>query len=363
MVSNFKVDNVDLDNIYIRYTELGFLKPGRKLWTWGDNSYGQLGLGDRVARSTPTQVGLSEWSVIAVGDVNTFAIKSDSTLWSWGNNSLGQLGTNDRTHRSSPVQIIGSDWSNVLSYSHSVAVKTDGTLWTWGHNNAGQLGSGDRTHRSVPVQVGSLTDWSTAIAVGESYTLAVKSNGTLWAWGGNSEWVMAILAMGMLGTNDTLSRSSPVQIGSLTNWSKVAAGHHTSYAIKSDGTLWAWGYNVYGELGLDGSNVHVSSPTQIGSLTDWRSVTSRATYNGAVAIKTDGTLWKWGTGGSASSPTQVGSLTNWALINGTDQCLAIKANGTLWDVGLSNSSPIQVGSLTTWVNVATRSHYAAITND
>ena len=144
-------------------------------------------------------------------------------LWLWGFNGYGLLGLGDVTNRSSPVQVGAlTTWSKISCFSlHTTATKTDGTLWSWGYNNAGQLGQGDITHRSSPVQVGALTTWSN-IAGGDNHTTATRTDGTLWSWGYNANGQLG-LGDGGAGTN----RSSPVQVGALTTWSKIAgAGHH-----------------------------------------------------------------------------------------------------------------------------------------
>lgn len=185
-----------------------------------------------------------------------------------------------------------------------------GSLWTWGDNRDGQLGQGDTTSDwNTPTQVGSLTDWQNTMQGSAYYIATVKPDGTLWTWGDNSK--------GQLGLGDLTDRTSPVQVGSLTDWSEVTTcGSHT-LAIKTDGTLWGWGRNHVGQLG-DGSATERSSPVQIGSLTNWFHIVH---YGGgsfrSLAVKTDGTLWWWGrsvTAADNSSPTQVGSATDWTDI-------------------------------------------------
>jgi alpha-tubulin suppressor-like RCC1 family protein len=182
------------------------------------------------------------------------------------------LGLNDINYRSSPVQI-GSltTWSS--SVTIPCTIKTDGTLWAWGYNGSGQLGLGDAIDRSSPVQIGSLTTWSVYSGIPgytgftHSSSLALKTDGTIWAWGNNT--------YGQLGLGDTINRSSPVQVGSLTTWSIIALGGSKggsdgvrASAIKTDGTLWIWGSNSFGSLGL-GNTIKRSSPTQVGALTTW----------------------------------------------------------------------------------------------
>ncbi|WP_208029780.1 RCC1 domain-containing protein [Rhabdothermincola sediminis] len=189
---------------------------------------------------------------------------------------------------------------------------TSGTLWAWGYNGDGQLGTGDTTDQTSPVQIGTGTDWA-SVTAGDSHTVAIRTDGTLWAWGRNG--------YGQLGTGDTTNRTSPVQIGTGTDWASVTAGYYHTVAVRTDGTLWAWGWNLFGQLGT-GDTTNRTSPVQIGTGTDWASVT--AGYSHTVAIRTDGTLWAWGynsdgqlgTGDytSHASPVQIGTGTDWASV-------------------------------------------------
>jgi alpha-tubulin suppressor-like RCC1 family protein len=298
------------------------------LFVTGGNGIGQLGLSDTTSRSSPTQVG-GTWASFD-GSASSLAIRSDGTLWAWGANGEGYLGLNDTTNRSSPVQVGNSTgWAQVSSGLSTFAIRTNGTLWAWGDNGASvYLGLGaDTTPRSSPTQVGSLTNWR-SVSVSQSapnHVLAIKTDGTLWAWGDNSA--------GQLGLGDRTHRSSPVQVGTLTNWSTVCATMGpTSVATKADGTLWAWGNGTSQPLGL-GDNTSRSSPTQVGSLTNWEKVDGRQGLK-TLAIKTDGTLWTWGRAigdmptfnTDLLSPTQVGTATNWIdIASTTDGGFAIRA--------------------------------------
>jgi alpha-tubulin suppressor-like RCC1 family protein len=238
------------------------------------------------------------------------------SLYAWGRNTSGQLGTSPQSTLS-PSQVgTSTNWSQVSGgANHSLAITTNGTLWAGGFNSDGQLGDGTITHRSSPVQIGALTNWS-QVSGGANHSLAVRTNGTLWSWGSNVN--------GRLGDGTTTGRSSPVQIGALTNWAQVSAGTNHSLAVKTDGTLWAWGLNG-GILG-DGTTTHRSSPVQIGALTDWRQVSTGSNGTHSLAVKTDGTLWAWGenlfgqlgdnTLTPKSSPVQIGSLTSWHQVSG-----------------------------------------------
>lgn len=247
------------------------VKTDGTLWSWGSNIVGQLGQSNITDRSSPVQVGtLTGWKLTSCGIYYSMAIKTDGTLWAWGQNSYGNLGLNNLTKLSSPVQV-GSltNWKFVACGQYStVAVKTDGTLWAWGGNTNADLGLGNRIHRSSPFQVGSLTNWKN-ISKSSYSSLALKTDGTIWSWGPNFD--------GSLGLNDTTGRSSPVQVGSLTNWKQIYSGYSHCAAIKTDGTLWTWGNNSNGQLGDNSARIHRSSPVQVGSLTNWRDVTTGIT--------------------------------------------------------------------------------------
>jgi len=265
-----------------------------------------------------------------------------SNLFTTGYNSYGQLADNTRVSKSSPINVGAmSDWKIVQDGSeYMIGIKADGTLWGWGYNSQYQLGlgSGNNASKSSPVQIGSFTDWK-SVGVNMGYTLATKTNGTLWSWGTAYGGALG-LGAGVEVVN------GPSQIGSLNTWASVHEGQaqYNSMAIKTDGTLWGWGANNWGTLGL-GNNNQYFSPMQVGTLTNWKQVACAYAY-AAAAVKTDGTLWIWGknaSGGQVSSPVQVGSLTNWKQITvgGTTSTqamvyLAVKTDGTLWGWGLGH---------------------------
>ena len=258
------------------------------LWAWGYNHVGQLGLNDVANRSSPIQIPGTTWNtVVNNGSASSYAVKTDGTLWSVGNGGEGELGVNSRTDYSSPVQIPGTTWGtgNKISagLTHVHAIKTDGTMWAWGDNAHGTLGvnSANPVKYSSPVQIPG-SDWAT-VTSNHTGGAAIKTNGTLWAWGYN--------APGTLGDNSAVSKSSPVQVPG-TTWSKVfRTGPYSYGAIKTDGTLWAWGDNDYGSLG-NNSRTNYSSPIQIPG-TNWANGVSSAS-SAAFAVKSDGTGWKWG---------------------------------------------------------------------
>jgi hypothetical protein len=312
------------------------------LFSWGTNDFGQLGLDDNIDRTSPVQVGsLLTWNNISAGKYYTAAIKRDGSLWAWGNNDHEQLGLGDATNRNSPVRV-GSllNWNKVAcAQYHTVATKTDGSLWAWGYNNQGQLGLGDIANRNSPVQVGSLLTWKNVACYVSDFTVATQTDGSLWAWGSNSN--------GELGLGHVFPRNSPVQVGTLLTWNNVAAGYHYAVATKTDGSLWAWGYNGDGQLGL-GDIVSRSSPVQVGTLLTWNKIACGEFST--MATKTDGSLWTWGNNSNGrlglgddvpkrSSPVQVGTLLTWNNIaGGRSFSMATKTDGSLWAWGANGVS-------------------------
>lgn len=297
------------------------VKNNGTLYMWGLNSSGELGQNNIINRSTPTQVGVSsDWSWV-MNDRFTIGVKTNGTLWAWGNNSSGQLGLNDIVSRSSPVQVgVDNTWSRVYvsrfysgaAFDSAFAIKTNGSLWAWGNNSAGQLGFIDAVNRSSPIQVGADLNWSSVAVSGQRFALAIKTNGTLWSCGINTN--------GSLGINNSINRSSWTQVGTNSNWTQVSADYWPVGAIKSDGTLWTWGQNTNGSLGSNiGSAFNRSSPAQVGIDTTWNQI--ECGYASMLGRKVDGTLWSWGTGSAGqlginttqnqSSPVLVSGGLNW----------------------------------------------------
>ena len=315
------------------------IKTDGTLWTWGGGGgLGSIGDGGSSNRSSPgtTAGGGTNWKEVAAG-THVAAIKTDGTLWTWGYNAQGQLGTGDTTARSSPGTTAGggTNWKQISCGEYNTAaIKSDGTLWTCGYNTGGALGDSTTTNRSSFITTsGGGTTWK-QVSIMAYHAAAIKTDGTLWTWGDNYK--------GRLGTNNTTNRSSPGQTsGTGTNWKQVGLGYIHMAAIKTDGTLWTWGSNSQGGQLGDGTTTDRSSPvTTAGGGTNWKQVGLLVGYSGG-ALKTDGTLWTWGTNSSGqlgtnnttnrSSPgTTVSGVTNWKYISGPANILcAITDQGGL----------------------------------
>ena len=225
------------------------------------------------------------------------AIKTDGTLWMWGDNSYGQLGNGSTEDSSVPIQVMEDVSAVSIGFGHTVALKKDGSLWAWGYNSMSQLGNGWKGNvkldygsyiQTVPVQIMKNV---VAISAGDFHTAAIKTDGTLWMWGQND--------MGQLGNGNVANsktedgkpvQSVPLQV--MKNVAAVSAGRIHTAAIKTDGSLWTWGFNRYGQIGNgDGGSIkEVKFPVRV---MDKAAAVSAADYH-TVALKTDGSLWAWG---------------------------------------------------------------------
>lgn len=305
------------------------------------------------------QMSAQCWQSISAGYDHSLAIKNDGTLWAWGRNDYSQLGDGTTANKNTPTQIgTANNWVKIsTSLRTSYAIKADGTLWSWGRNQYGQLGQGAEAIITTPTQVGTATNWQN-INAGEEHFIALKTDGTLWGSGRNH--------YGQLGDNTSVNKSTPIQL-STANWQEIATKNDHNLAIKTDGTLWSWGYNANGELGLGYVIVSLNSITQVGTDTNWQKISSNGYHS--VAIKTDGTLWAWGANSGSqlgngtttdrTSPEQIGVSTDWQKIAaGRSFTYAIKTDGTLWSWGeglygeLGNGVSAQIKSRPTQVGTS-----------
>jgi alpha-tubulin suppressor-like RCC1 family protein len=297
-------------------------------WTWGGNTSGALGDNTTVGKSSPVSVvgGFTNWCQGSVGGSNfgqthSVAVRSNGSAWAWGTNNRGQLGNNTNIQTSSPISVVGgfSDWCAIgAARYHTVAVRTNGSAWAWGYNTRGQLGNNTTTQRSSPVSVvGGFSDWC-AISAANQQTAAVRTNGSIWSWGLNSY-------EGNLGDNTTVDKSSPVSVvGGFTNWCAVDAGEYHSVALNTSGNAWSWGRNDQGRLG-DNTTTKRSSPVSVvGGFSNWCGVS--AGFAHTLGIQTNGSAWGWGdnqygrlgdgTVTSRSSPVSVvGGCSDWCQLS------------------------------------------------
>lgn len=346
-------------------------------WAWGSASNGTLGDNTTVSKSSPVSVigGFTDWSDVASGYAFSLAVRTNGTAWAWGQANNGKLGNNTVAGDvSSPVSVVGgfTDWCQIsasASTGHSLAVRTNGTAWAWGYNGQGQLGDNTVAQKSSPVSVvGGYTDWC-QISAGLAFSVALRQNGTAWAWGVNTG--------GRLGDNTTDNKSSPVSVvGGITDWCQISAGNNFSLALRTTGTAWAWGYGNYGRLGNNCTGNRSSPVSVVGGFTDWCQVSAGSQHS--LGLRTNGVLYAWGYGHQGqigdnagvvqrSSPVSVvGGFTDWCQASaGQNDSFGLRTNGTLWAWGYNSSgrlgdgtttnrsSPVSVvGGFTDWFRIA-----------
>ncbi|MGA9140433.1 MAG: hypothetical protein WBZ29_09430 [Methanocella sp.] len=293
-----------IDNIKAVSAGLGYvlaLKNDGTVWAWGKNTYGNLGDGTTDSSVVPVQVkGLTDVVAVAAGGGHSLALKSDGTVWSWGRGVYGELGTGaispleqDGIRRDTikvlePVKVnISSVVAIDAGTFFSVALKADGTVWAWGDDRGERDFLGDYTHeaKSLPTRVA--IDNVTAVACGYSHTLVLKDGGTVWGWGANWNY--------QLGTLGDYVQVAPVKVEEFSDAVAIAAGYSNSYAIRSDGSVWAWGSDTDGELGNGVAHMPpVMDPVRVVGIKGVTRISAGNSY--CLAIRNDGSLWAWGRG-------------------------------------------------------------------
>jgi alpha-tubulin suppressor-like RCC1 family protein len=265
------------------------LRSDGTVWSWGADGSGQLGNNSSSSDAwspvqVPTEAGIIG---ISAGGSHSLAVGSDGTVWSWGSNSYGQLGYSTSSSQSGvPSEVPGLPASIVqvsAGASHSLALQANGTVWAWGLNSSGQLGNGNTTNSTAPVQVTGLPSGIVAISAGGAQSLALASNGTVWAWGLNSS--------GQLGNGSTTSSDTAVEVSGISTAVGIAAGNAHSLALLANGSVDAWGLNSSGQLG-NGSTTSSDTPVAVSSLSGVTQIA--AGYAHSVAITTSGQAYAWG---------------------------------------------------------------------
>lgn len=266
------------------------IKTDNSLWCWGENGYGQLGDNSNTNKNVPTKIGSDSWSFIEVGRESTCGIKMDGTAWCWGLNEDGRLGNNSLVNSSIPVPVHGGGtWKDISAgYRWTCGIKSDGTGHCWGESGPA-LGHGSYTsgNRLAPGPINSPGTW-TQISMGATHACGIKSDGSAWCWG-------SLGGTNSLGDGTSNDSYSPVPINQTGPWAEISTGDSHTCAIKVDQTLWCWGSNTYGALGI-GSTTSQNTPRNVTG--SWAKI---ASGNGnTCGIKTDGSAWCWGSNSSGN---------------------------------------------------------------
>ena len=339
------------------------LEDTGKVLAWGAGNEGQLGNNNSwgsiytpvYVRNGPPGTYLNGVTAIAAGYNHSLAVRATGSVYAWGGNGAGQLGNNETSNRSMPVQVLGGAsgstylW-NVTAVAAgkycSVALTAGGAVYSWGYNNDGQLGDGTNNDRKTPVRVlsgtGGLMSGVTAISTSEFTGMALKSDGTVWAWGLNAYNKTAATYPG--STSTELHIPALTQYNRGTNITAIAAGHYHTLALRADGTVWACGKNFNGQLG-DGTTVDKRTPVMVSGLTDV--VAIAAGYYHSLAIKSNGEVWAWGRNyegqlgdGSGTvyktTPVRAMSGNATAIAAGKYFSLALTADGNVMSWGLND---------------------------
>ena len=276
------------------------LREDGSLWAWGDGMRGQLGIDGAVSRLQPALVeNANTYVSVSAGTYSSYALRDDGTLIAFGDNGFGQLGDGTNVDRFSPVVVLNGPYAAASAGGQfAVALKGDGTLWSWGVNDPqpGELGRplegmGSPRNDPTPGQIGTGSEWESVVA-GGNQTSAIRSDGSLWSWGHNGYGELGIGRVDPIGM--TITEGFPTQAGAETDWIAVYRGNGTLFAKRGDGSLWAAGNNENGALGLGLSNTIESSLVQVGTATDWRTLCSGGGQTHTIALKVDGSLWAWG---------------------------------------------------------------------
>ncbi len=295
---------------------------------------------------------MAKWTKVTAGAEFTVALGEDGSLWSWGFNGSGQLGLDsNEDFIATPQQIgTGSDWVDIDAGAfHCLALKANGTLWAWGLGASGQLGNGSPQEQGSPIQVGSDTDWVT-ISAGWAHSHAIKSNGLLYGWGSNG--------FGQVGDGFTSDLSSPTLIGG-NSWASISGGGIHTLGIKQDGSLFSWGGNSSGQLG-SGNLTDSNIPKQVGGFSNWQKIA--AGFEFSVALNNSGQLFVWGingngqlgngTGDNALAPDQISEGNSFIEIAaGSAFGFAISADRALFTWGANAFGELGIGSTSQQSNI------------
>jgi alpha-tubulin suppressor-like RCC1 family protein/subtilisin family serine protease len=316
-------------------------------WAWGANNHGQLGDGTYNSRYTPIKISnLSNVRAVKAGQDHSVALTNTGNVYTWGVNSQGQLGLG-RYDVYNPLPEKNQYLDGIIQIAagayHSVALKNDGTVWAWGNNESGQLGDGTTITRWSPVQINNLTN-VIAISAGFNFNTALKSDGTVWAWGNND--------YGQLGDGTTNKRLSPVQVKNITDIKSISSGSQHTLALKNDKTVMGWGYGSYGQLGNSGYISQNKTPIRIQGIEKVTQIGSG--YNHSVVLLEDQSVWGFGSNEVGQlgndtvyhdgTPKKVEGISAKSISTGSFNTFITKNDGTVWGLGVNNFG--QLGNLT-----------------
>lgn len=340
-----------ITHITAGYQHTILVKSGDKLLACGNNTNGECGMESftSVVNSLKEAQYIGTVSMISGGKNFSTALTEDNAILTWGDNLYGQLGDGTEYACLLPTQVKElTDITKIgIGYTHVLALKSDGTVWAWGDNAKGQLGIGKVSNfESKPVQVQGLTDVM-AVAAGKQHSVALKSDGTVWVWGSNNFGQLGVTSIG------TGMQTTPIKVAALSNVKEIAAADWCTYAIKSDGTLWTVGYGGYG-FG-DGTYQR----TQFAQVSGILNAAEISCYGHHTLMrKTDGTVWAWGLNsygalGDNTSTTRrtIGQVQNISdakqISAGVEFSMAVKQDGTAWAWGGNRTGQLGIGSYTT----------------
>jgi alpha-tubulin suppressor-like RCC1 family protein len=346
------------------------------LWAWGKNDKGQLGRNNTTSYPKPVQVGTDKtWAAVAAGDYVSFGLKKDGTLWSWGANDDGLLGNGatSATPRLVPDQVCkvsgpacyGNRYVSMSAGAkHVLALKNDGTVWAWGRNPDGELGDGTRTNRFYPTQIyGGDHRWI-SISAGGFHSVALNKDGEIWTWGSN--------VYGELGQGDFSSSAYPALESSAGHdWAQIAAGRYHTIALKKNGSVWGWGDNSSSQLGNGSTTLKFASPAPAqgeGLADDWACIGAGTYASGGIRM--NGKIYTWGANdngvlgnGAIATRTLPGTIyknqTDWSsFAMGYMQCFALKTNGFLWGWGNNTDGEVGVNSTGNTKNTPQQTYFS-----
>lgn len=303
-----------------------------KLFSWGRNRVGELGLGEEIGDFVPTprQIGnKSNWVYVLAGRASSYAINTDGELFAWGSNSNGQLGIGNNENKSIP-QLVGTsnNWTNVVSNGgHVLAINTEGEIYAWGDNSYGQLGLGHQIRQNTPQQVGTFSNWI-KVSAGAANSLAINSKNEIFSWGAKIPTTNAIL--------------KPEKLGDKSNWVEIFAGDAMhSFAINTNGHLYGWGRNTESVLGIENYQQN-SIPTLVDSFNYWKSIST--SYDHTLGLNNKGELFAWGNNShgqlgtdffrNQNTPVRVGELSKWKYISaGHNASYCVNLEGEMFVMG------------------------------